>query len=171
MAGKEKFGYRASSPKFFKPDSGLKNKVGNGAPDRAAVGEAQRYLDTLETDIAPQLGTYVLALQTAVDDARGASALLPEHLARLSRPLMDVKAMSGMFGEMMLCRVSAMLLAFLEDVRRLDAEVLQIVDTYLKVAKTLIHLKLRSETDPAGQVLLVEIRQACTRYYEKHAVG
>jgi len=167
MAGKEKFGYRPSSSSLFKSDSDLKSRVGNGVLDPAAVVEAQRYLDTLQTDIAPQLGAYVLALQAAVDDARAGSA--PQHLARLSRALMDVKAMSGMFGEMMLCRVSALLLTFLEDVRRLDGEVLQIVDTYLKVAKTLIHLKIRSETDAAGQTLLVEIRRACTRYYEKQS--
>jgi hypothetical protein len=108
MAGKEKYGYRGSAPKFFKPDTELKSKVGTGGPDRMVVGEAQRYLDGLQTDIAPQLGSYLMALQIAVDEAGNVATPSPEHTAGLTKPLLDLKATSGMFGHMMLCRVSGL---------------------------------------------------------------
>ena len=169
MAGKDKYGFRESFPRFLKPDSELKAKVGSGGIATDVVSEAQNYLAARQTDVAPQLGTYLLALEAGIDEARNATTAKDQLLPRIAKPVMNLKATSGMFGEMMLCRVSALVLTFLEDVRRLDADILLIMSAYLKVAKTLIHLKIRSETDPAGQVLLVEMRQACNRYYERQS--
>lgn len=171
MAGKDKYGYRESFPRFFKPDSELKSKVGDGGVASDLVAEAQSYLGGLDTDIAPQLGSYLLALHSILDEARTAASTPATLLPRLSKPIMNLKATSGMFGQMMLCRVSAQVLTFLEDIRTIDGDVLRILDAYGKVAKILIHLGITSETDPAGQMLLVEIRHACNRYYAKHAGG
>jgi len=171
MAGKAKYGYRASVPRFFKPDSELKSKVGDGGVATDLVSEAQSYLEGLDTDVAPQLGIDLLALQAILDEARTAASAPTTLLPRLTKPIMNLKATSGMFGQMMLCRVSALVLTFADDIRTIDPDVLRILDAYSKVAKILIHLGITSETDPAGQKLLVEIRQACNRYYAKHTGG
>jgi hypothetical protein len=169
MAGKDKYGYRKSVPRFFKPDSELKSKLGDGGVSTDLVSEAQSYLRDLDTDVAPQLGIDLLALQAILDEARTAASAPAKILPRLTNPIMNLKATSGMFGQMMLCRVSALVLTFLDDIRTVDGDVLRILDTYAKVAKVLIHLRMTSETDPAGQTLLVEIRQACNRYYARHS--
>lgn len=170
MAGKDKYGFRESFPRFLKPDSELKAKVGSGGIATDVVAQAQDHRAALQTDVTPQLGTFLLALQAGIDEARNATTAQEKLLPRITKPVMNLKATSGMFGEMMLCRVSALVLTFLEDVRRLDGDVLLIMAAYLKIAKTLLHHRIRSETDPAGQVLLVEIRRACTRYYERQSV-
>ncbi|NBU58515.1 MAG: hypothetical protein EBS23_01810 [Betaproteobacteria bacterium] len=168
MAGKDKYGFRESFPRFFKPDTELKSKVGGGGVDADLLSEAHTYLEGLDTNVAPQIAAYLLALQAALDEARTAAAT-PTALPRLTKPIMNVKATSGMFGDMMLCRVSTLVLTFLEDIRTVDADILRIVDSYCKVAKILIHHGIRSETDPNGQALLVEIRQACNRYYARQS--
>ena len=169
MSKKDKYGYRETFPRYFKADYELQNKVGTGTLDTAAVSKVQEYLDTIQTDVTPQLRDTLDLIESALATARSTTYGREEFLPAVTKPLMDVKALSGMFGQMMVCRVSAFVLTFVEDVRKLDSDVLDIVGGYLKVARTLIDLGIKEETNPHGQSFLAEIRNACKRYYDKQA--
>ena len=169
MAGKDKYGYRESLPRFFKADHDLQRKVGTGSLDSGSVAKVQQYLDSVQTDIAPQLKEMLGRMDALMAEVKAMSYGREEFLPKLTKELMDVKSFSGMFHEAMVCRVSAFLLTFIEDVRKLDNDVVEIFGAYLKVAKTLVDLKIKDETNPHGQSFLTEIRNACKRYYDKQA--
>ncbi|MBU6235669.1 MAG: hypothetical protein KGQ41_07470 [Alphaproteobacteria bacterium] len=169
MAGKDKYGFRESYPRFYKADYELQKKVGTGTLDQGAVSKVQEYLDSVQSDITPELKLYLSEMETALNDAKQISYGREEFLSNITKPLMNIKSASGMFHEMMVCRVSSFVLTFVEDVRKLDNDVMDILGAYVRVSKTLIELKIKDETNPHGQSFLTEIRNACRRYYDKQA--
>lgn len=171
MAKKDKYGYKESLPRFFKADVELQKKVGTGSLDNGSVGKAQAYLDSIKTDIAPQLRESLMLMETALANAREVNYGREEFLPDVTKPLMDIKSVSGMFHEMMICRVSSFVLTFVEDVRKFDADVTQILMAYVKVVKTLLDLGIKDETNPHGQNFINEIRAATKRYYDKQAAA
>lgn len=169
MAGKDKYGYRESLPRFFKADYELQKKVGTGTLDQNSVAKTQQFLDSVQVDVVPQLTEYLNEMEAVLKDARAVSYGREEFLPKITKPLMNIKATSGMFQEMMVCRVSSFVLTFLEDVRKFDNDVADIIGAYIKVTKTLMALKIKDETNTHGQSFLTEIRNACKRFYDKQA--
>jgi hypothetical protein len=167
----KKYGYKESFPRFFKADFELQQKVGTGTLDAEAVANVQAYLDSVQADITPELRAALSDIESALAAVKDISYNREEFLPPITKSLMNVKSLSGTFHEMMVCRVSAFLLTFLEDVRKLDKDVADIVGAYIKVAKTLLDLKIKDETNPHGQSFLAEIRNACKRYYDKQAAA
>ncbi len=171
MAKKDKYGYRETYPRFYKADLELQKKVGTGTLDQDAIGKVQDYLDGVNTDVTPQLREMLDAMAGNLAEARRVSYGREEFLPKITKPLMDVKSLAGMFHEMMLCRISAFLLTFLEDIRKFDDDIAEIIGAYLKVAKTLLDLKIKDETNPHGQSFLAELRGATKRYYDKQTAA
>jgi len=171
VAKKDKYGYKESLPRFFKADIELQKKVGTGSLDNGTIGKAQAYLDSIQTDITPQLREYLMQMETALAHAREINYGREEFLPQVTKPLMDIKSISGMFHEMMVCRVSSFVLTFVEDVRKFDADVTEILSAYIKVVKTLLDLAIKDETNPHGQSFINEIRAAIKRYYDKQAAA
>lgn len=169
MAKKEKYGHRETYPRFFKADHELQNRIGTGSLDPEALAKAHEYMSKVQTDIVPELRANLDHITGALAEARKINYDREEFLPGIVKPLMNVKSLSGMFQELMVCRVSAFLLTFLEDVKKFDNDVADIIEAYTKVANTLLDLKIREETNPHGQSFLTEIRNACKRYYDKHA--
>lgn len=169
MAGKDKYGYKESFPRYLKADFELQQKVGTGSMDPEAVAKVQNYLDSVKTDVTPQLKELLAELEKSLGEAREVKYEREQFLPKILRPLMNVKSISGMFHEMMICRVSAFILTFLEDVRKFDDDIVDIIAAYVKVIRTLMDLKIKDEINPHGQSFLAEIRSACKRYYEKQS--
>jgi len=167
MAKKDKYGYKETFPRYFKADYELQQKIGTGTLDAESVAKVQQYLDSVQSDITPQLREDLSAMEAALTEARKTKYDREQFLNTITKPLMNVKSLSGMFHEMMVCRVSAFVLTFLEDVKKFDDDVAEIIGAYLKVSNTLLDLKIKDETNPHGQSFLAEIRNACKRYYDK----
>ena len=167
MAKKDKYGYKESFPRYFKADFELQQKVGTGTLEAESVAKVQQYLDSVQSDVTPQLRADIEAMEKILAEAKTMKYDREQFLPNITKPLMNVKSLSGMFHEMMVCRVSAFVLTFLEDVRKFDDDVAEIIGAYLKVCKTLMDLKIKEETNPHGQSFLSEIRNACKRYYDK----
>ncbi|HEY8964343.1 MAG TPA: hypothetical protein VIN59_07785 [Alphaproteobacteria bacterium] len=169
MAKKDKYGHRESFPRFYKADHELQQRVGTGQLDPDVITKAQDYMNNVQTDIMPELRKYLDEVTGTLSEARKINYQREEFLPSIVRPLMNIKSVSGMFKELMICRVSAFVLTFLEDVKKFDNDIVDIIEAYTKVVKTLMDLKIKDETNPHGQSFLTEIRNACKRYYDKHA--
>ena len=171
MAKKDKYKHSETFPRFYKADVELQQRIGTGTLDPAVIARAQEYMNTDAVDIAPELRMYMDQLAASVAEARKINYQREEFLPGILRSLMNIKSDSGMFQQMMVCRISAFVLTFLEDVQKFDNDIVEILDAYMKVTRTLLDLDIRDETNPHGQSFLTEIRAACKRYYEKHAAN
>ncbi len=168
MARKDKYGYRETFPRFYKADYELQQKIGIGSLDPVAFSKAQEYLDSVQVDIIPQLRDILIEIETVLAEAAKVTYEREEFLPKITKPIMDIKSNAGMFHEMMVCRVSSFMLTFLEDVRKFDKDILEIIGAYIKVIKMLLDLKIKDEKNTLGQSFLAEIRNATKRYYDKY---
>jgi hypothetical protein len=171
MARKDKYGFRESLPRFYKSDYELQQKAGTGTLDAEKIAKLQTYLDNVQVDIVPQLLESLGALQVSADEAAQINYGREEFLPQITKSIMDIKSNSGMFHEMAVCRISSFMLTFLDDVRKCDQDILNIIAAYIKVIKMLLDLKIKQETDPVGQTCLAEIRNVTKRYYDKSAAA
>jgi hypothetical protein len=167
MARKDKYGFREAFPRFYKADPELKQKVGVGTLDPAVISKAQSYLDAVQTDVTPHLYEALFQIDTTLADAAQMVYGREQFLPKITKLIMDIKSNSGMFHELMVCRVSSFVLTFLDDVRNLDRGVFDIISAYVKVVKLLLDLKIKEDTNPQGQACLAEIKNAAKRYYDK----
>jgi hypothetical protein len=171
MAKKDKYAPRETLPRFYKADFELQKKIGTGTLDFATVAKMQAYLDALTTDVTPELRGHMDEILKILSEIQAMEYNREEFLPQITRALMNMKAISGMFHHMAVCRISAFLLTFLEDVRKFDNDVFEIVTAFTTVTKTLLDMNIRQETNPLGQTFLTEIRSACKRYYDKQAAA
>lgn len=171
MTKKDKYGPRETLPRYFKADFELQQKVGTGQLDATAVARVQDYLDKVDIDVTADLRASMDVIAANLDEARALSYDREQFLPVISRELMNIKAMSGMFRQMMVCRVSAFVLTFLEDIKKVDNDVLGILAVYLNVVRSLMDRKITDDTNAHGQAFLQEIRAACKRYYDKQSAA
>lgn len=169
MAKKDKYAHTDGYPRFYKADFELQKKIGTGPLDQGVVAKVQAYLDSAKPDVKPQLRLHLAEIVMMIGTIES-TGMKETYIPIITRELMNIKSISGMFHEMMICRVSAFLLTFLEDARKFDRYVVEIVAAYTRVTKILLDMNIKEETNPHGQAFLTEIRNACRRYHGKQAI-
>lgn len=168
-AKKDKYAKTDGFPRFYKADFELQKKIGAGPLDQGVVAKVQAYLDSAKPDVKPQLRLYLAEIVMMIGTIES-TGMKETYIPIITRELMNIKSLSGMFHEMMICRVSAFVLTFLEDARKFDSHVVEIVSAYTRVINVLLTMSIKEETNPVGQELLTEIRNACRRYHGKQAI-
>lgn len=169
MVKKDKYANTQGYPRFYKADTELQKKIGAGPLDQSVVAKVQAYMDSNKVDIKPELRMHLAEIVVMLGQIQ-ATGMNETYIPVITRELMNIKSLSGMFQEMMICRISAFLLTFLEDARKFDNHVIEIVAAYTRVTKALLGLNIRDETNPHGQEFLTEIRNACRRYHGKQFI-
>ena len=171
MAKKDKYGYRENPPRYFKADFELQQKIGTGQLDPEVIAKVQTYLDEVKIDVTPDLRNSLDVIASNLDEAKALTYDREQFLPAITRALMNIKATSGMFHQMMVCRVAAFVLTFLEDIKKFDNDIVEIITAYIKVTRTLMDMNITDETNAHGQQFLQEIRGACKRYYDKQSAA
>lgn len=166
---KDKYAARDGFPHFFKASAELQQKIGTGSVDTATLQRMQSYLDAVKIDVIPLLRERLVTLDERIAAARTVSYEREEFLNSILRPLMDIKSISGMFHWPVVSRISGFVLTFVEDVRRLDDNVLDIVDAHNRSVRLLLDRGTPEGSESHGTAFLTEIRNATRRYYEKFA--
>jgi len=169
MVKRDKYASRDGFPRFYKASYELQQRVGTGTVEQARIEKAQEYLDTVQIDVVPLIREKLALLEDRIATAREVAYEREEFLTGLLRPLMDVKSLSGMFHWPVVSRISAFVLSFMEDVRRLDDDVLEIITMHNRVIRLLMDRNTPDDDDPHGQAFLTELRAATKRYYDRHS--
>lgn len=170
MNRKDKYAARDGFPRFFRASAELQQKIGtNGTVDTATIERMQGYLDAVKIDVIPLLRERLDTIDERVASTRGIAYEREEFLNGILRPLMDVKSISGMFHWPTVSRLSGFVLTFIEDVRRLDNNVLDIVDAHNRSVRLLLDRGTPQGGETHATAFLTEIRNATRRYYEKYA--
>lgn len=167
MAKKDKYGWRETFPRYYKADLELQQKVGTGTIDPKVIEAMQERMQAIATDITPELQKDLAVIEAARSAAHAQPYDGDMHRPAIVRAIMNIKSNGGMFGHLMVSRVAAHILSFLEDVKKLDPDVLEILGAFTKVTSVMLAKDMRDEKSAEGQVLLNEVRNACNRYHEK----
>lgn len=157
-----------NEPRVVKVRKVLQNKVGTGHVDPAVIEKMQEYLDTLEIDYTPIANKYIGHIEEIIADIPQQNYDREYYLSEIVKPVMDLKASGGMFNEQVISSISGSVLRLLENMHRLDDDMVDIIEAHNQSIRSAIALGVRSMEDHRAQKLIMEIKQACKRYHDKN---
>lgn len=154
--------------KITKASYALKTKTGIGPVEEKAISRAQKTMDDNNVDFQPMAKKFLAQLETAIQNARGNTIDLPEKLVRqMTEPVMQLKANAGMFKAGLISRLTNIMLDFLETVKTLDDDVIDIVEAHHNTLNLIISSKAHIDDGAHGAQLEKELKDACARYFAK----
>lgn len=147
----------------------LQAKVGGGTIDEKKIERSQKVIDKNKIDFRPLAREFLDILAGEIEEIRGAGIATFRNVPdKLSQPVMEIKANAAMFGYALVGRLATTVLHFLETVKKLDEDVLDIVEAHHKTLSLLIDNKVAGEGGEYGEKLETELNDALKRYFTKN---
>ena len=154
-------------PKIHKANYMLQQKVGSGPLDPAAIERMQNAIDTNEVDFTPLGMEYLNQLSEALEHAKDDSVDLGERKERLTGPVMQLKANATIFHYNLIGSLANVMLSFLEAIKELDKDAIDIVKAHHTTLHAIILKKMQGDGGEIGATMVKELKDACARYYKK----
>lgn len=162
-----------SEPRFIKPENRLKSKVGHGGISPDLLKKCQDYIDSNPVDFGPyaqelldQVQERFAAIQT--DPAKRKDK---EAVQKLAEPIMGLKANGGMFKYPLISMIADIGLQFLDRVKELNDDGMEIIKAHNTSIAVIINSKLKGYAGKEGRAICEELRDACDRYYNKYKLN
>ncbi len=157
--------------KVIKASYVLQSKVGSGPLDAQKVSESQRVIETNKVDFVP-LGLEILdSLEVILNEAK-ASQMEPEELReKLTQPIMQLKANASMFHYNLIGNLANIMLSFLESIKEVDNDALEIVGAHHQTLKAIIMKRMQGDGGMNGTAFQNELKSACQRYFTKRNIS
>ncbi len=121
-------------------------------------------------DFAPYARRFLERLELIRKDIEKGNMHEEKALADIVNIIMQLKSNGSMFHYQLISMVSDVMLHFLENVKKLDADFVDILSVYNKVLDIILNKKLTGNGGREGYVLTQELHSACLRYYTKYAI-
>ena len=160
---------------FIAPSNILKAKVGDGGLSEGVLKRAQAILDSADIDFKPLAINYLDSISETLDHALAFDNIgaIDEEtnevmLNTFLYPALELKSHGTMFQYPMITRAASDFVRFLEFVRRLNSETLDVIKAYHKIMYMIATGSLPKYETDHGDQMCIELNHACTRYFEKH---
>lgn len=160
---------RADDVKVIKASTELQQKVGTGSIDDHKVQIAQQVINENKVDFAPIARPHLEELRRLIAEtskSRGDKSDR-EVLRALMTPTMNIKANAATFNYPLISGLTSIVLTFLEDARRYDKKVLQIVDLLHKTILLVLARKMTGDGGVEGKALQVAFQELCQKFIRK----
>lgn len=98
-----------------------------------------------------------------------ASSMDVESLkSEVTKPVLDLAGSAEMFKYKLIGDLAAVMLNFLEQVKRVDKDVIAIVESHHKTLKAILYKEMEGDGGTQGKVLKAELIDVCQRYQRHH---
>jgi hypothetical protein len=160
---------RVRSVEFIQVPRDLQEKVGTGGLDRKIIEAAQKIIEKNDVDFVPMAQRHLSALHEGIRlirtqrDRFDADGLL----ATLSHPTIQLKANGAMFGYPLVTKVTDLMIRFLEVVKNLDDDALDVINGFITAINAIIVSEMRGFGGEDGKQLYNALDEACNRYFSK----
>lgn len=162
----------ARKPIYITPPNRMKQKVGSGGIPEHVLERGQRYLESNPIDFSPYALDFMKRLQVICKAGReGKSGEAAPSLREITQIIMQLKANGSMFHYQLLSMISDVLLRFMENVKTVDADFLDIMEVYMHILKVVIDKRLTGNGGTEGYALTDELNRACERYNHKYGIS
>lgn len=158
-----------SDPKIIKASLDLQKRVGTGTIDDHKVQQAQKVISENKIEFGPIARPHLdemRRLVAAISQSRGDMSDR-EIMQALMAPTMNIKANAATFNYPLISGLTGIVLTFLEDVRRYDKKVLQIVDLLHKTILLVLARKMTGDGGVQGMALQEAFRDLCQKFVRK----
>lgn len=157
-----------SKAKIYKASHSLQLKAGTGdfTPDK--ILKANRVIEENTIDFTELANEFLEKLMDGIRKAKSGAGTQKELLSSLIRPVMSLKAHGKMFKYELVTSLADIVLGFLEHVKELDADIIDIVEAHHKTLDIIIRKGLTGDGGGSGPLLKAELNDACRRYLQKN---
>jgi hypothetical protein len=160
--------FGVSTPRKIRATNDLRQKIGPVATiEEKNVLQAQRMIDKPRIDFQPYAMEYIQTVESIVTELRTMGYDRENEYNRMTVPIAQLKGQASMFGNPFVSEISAKLLRFLEHYKRLDDDVLQILEAYCRTVRLAYDRYITDGDSPEGQKLAAEMNAAAQRYISK----
>lgn len=152
---------------IIKANFELQKKVGKGPIDEAAIKFSQSMIDSNGVDFGPLALLILERLKDALEQAKDPQRTFEDMKDVFTKPVMELKANAAIFHYDLVGSLATVMLGFLEHIKIMDADAVEIVRAHHTSLHMIIVRKLSGDGGEAGKALVNELQQACDRYYHK----
>ena len=153
--------------KIFKASNRLQIKSGVGEINPAKVERAELALQN-NTENFSVFGLQLLSkLEAGIEHARNPDRPMQERLDGLTQPVMELKANARMFHYALVTDLANVMLGFLESVKVLDQDAIEIVAAHYRTLHAIISAQTKGDGGDGGTKLRRELEDVCQRYFRK----
>lgn len=155
--------------KVIKASLALQKKVGQGSIEAHKIENAQKVISENKVEFGPLAKPHLdelRALITAISQSRDDKSDR-EVLQALMAPTMNIKANAATFNYPLISGLTGIVLNFLEDVKRYDKKVLQIVDLLHKTILLVLARKMTGDGGAQGKALQLAFQDLCLKFTKK----
>lgn len=145
----------------------LQKKVGKGPIEDAVIKKSQTLIERNEVDFVPVARDILDRLKQAIEETRNPHHSFEEIKQLFTQPVMELKANAAIFHYSLVGSLSNVMLGFLENIRVIDKDAVEIVRAQHESLEAIITRKLSGDGGATGQALVKELQGACDRYYNK----
>lgn len=156
--------------KVIKADTLLQSKIGSGPLDAATVARCQDVIDSNNYDFAPLARDYLQTLRDAITEIRDNAISTEAAVQKLTEPVMQLKAHAAMFRYALIGNMANIMLSFLEAIKSVDEDVIQIIEAHHQTLTAIVAKKMEGDGGTYGRQLEDELKSACKRYFSKKPV-
>ncbi len=155
---------------FIKPPNTLKAKVGSGGLSEEILNKAQALLENNTVDFLPLAEMYLERLMNGIEQAKEADSSSNQEplISAMLYPGMQLKANGGMFHYPLVTRIADKLIQFLEVIKDVDIEAVEIVLAFHTTIRAVAQGRITGDGGQHGDDLMRALDDACMRYFEKH---
>lgn len=164
----------ASPPvKIVKANTQLQTKAGIGDIDPNRVERAEKVIQNNTEDFSEIAAAFLSRLEDSVTRARddhGKNELqMSGKIAGMTQPVMELKANARMFKYELVTSLANIMLGFLESIKDLDKDAIEIVAAHHTTLKIIITKKMKGDGGTNGALLRSELEDACDRYFKRRS--
>lgn len=153
--------------KVIKANYELQAKVGAGPLDERVVQECEKIIEENDVDFGPLAQEFLDKLKVAIGKARKKEVSTQEAVKLMAQPVMELKANAAIFRYNLIGNLATVMLSFLESLKEMDDNAIEIVDAHHKTLTLIAHQKMSGDGGEHGKVLEKELKDACLRYMKR----
>ena len=162
---------RRKPPTFIRPDNTLKAKVGEGGIPAHLIKRCQDYLESNPVDLTPYATRNLEQLILIKQKIEHGDVTYDPMMKETVDIIMQLKSNGSMFHYQLISMISDVMLRFLENIKKMDADYLEIFTVYIKVLGIVLNKRLTGNGGREGYALTQELHNACLRYYAKYGIS
>ena len=153
---------------YIMPENTVKKKAGSGGIPEMLLQRAEEKLEeNHQFDFKPYVHGYIDQIE---DGLNNKEMDIGERLTQISENIMHLKANGGMFGFMLISKISDVALNFADNQNQINQDYIDIIRAHNNSIMLIISNKLKGDGGAAGKALIRELDSAISRYNKKHKI-
>lgn len=154
--------------RIIKANKELQARVGSGPLDEKKVAECERIIEENQIDFQPMAQDFLAKLDAAVKKARSGSVTKEQAVQDMTQPVMELKANAAVFKYNLIGSLANIMLSFLESIKQMDKEAVEIVEAHHKTLSIIVAKKMTGDGGAHGRQFEEELKSACKRYFARN---